>query len=1077
MLSHRCPGIACFLPILIVCCQAYSICPGADRGNVEQGDLARRILADTGLAGGLIVHVGCGDGRLTAALSAGDGYLVHGLDTDLQNVTRARKQIAARGGYGKVSVDQWDGKRLPYVDNLVGLLLAEDSGELPIDEVTRVLSPGGMAYVKKDGAWTKIVKKPWPDDIDEWTHFQHGPDNNAVAEDTVVGPPRHMQWLAGPTWTRHHHADKGTDPAVRAVVSSQGRIYYTVDETESSNMRVPSEWFLAARDAFSGVLLWKVPIQTTGYERRLERLWHGLIADGESVYAQLGMGRPLSALDGPTGRVTRRYEGTEDLLEVVKYEDTLFVVTEQSTLLALHAVTGKLLWQWAPGREGPIVPLTLAASDGKVLIRTDVSIRCLSGDRGETLWRFVPPGAGKRTRLKWPREKLLVKDGVVLCSYGGKDPTVLNRDKYQYLGSHPRVHEYGAKLAALSAEDGTRLWTTDYLPGLESMPGEIYVSGGLVWLGPDFASPRDLLTGSVKFTRPVLENLWTAGHHYRCYPGKATSRYIITAKRGIELIDLAGEDHSRNNWVRSTCRVGVTPCNGLLYAAPHSCGCYMEAKLRGFWALASQRQAPDEQPRADESKRLQTGPAYGRLSVPAPVSGHSTDWWTYRGDSARSGSTESPVPSAPEQLWETVLDGRLSAVSVAGGKVFVAQIDAHTLHALDADSGRALWKFTAGGRIDSPPTLLGGLALFGSRDGWVYCLRTSDGALAWRFRAAPRQINAVAYDQVESLWPVNGSLLVHNGIAYVATGRSSYLDGGIVLYGLDPPTGHVIYTTRLTSEHAKVLAPPPEDEREKLDHIFAQNQTDYKTFLAPDLSDAFSMSGALPDVLVADGESVFMRHLRFDDKLTRQNEKLPHLFSTSSFLDGREHNRSYRVFGTADFSRTPVAYPWIVAKSLAVPYGVTLVFDDETVWGVRRGEKRREHEYTVFARPRPDASDAESLLPDFATRSGRKEPPRDIWATRIPIRPRAMIRAGEMLFVGGTTDEFSPDDSANSVNAAYKGEGAGLLRVVSSTSGKTLGELQLDAPPVWDGMAAANGRLFVSTRAGTVVCLADKRDF
>ena len=32
-------------------------------------------------------------------------------------------------------------------------------------------------------------------EIDEWTHYLHGPDNNAVADDTRVGPPRYMQWV------------------------------------------------------------------------------------------------------------------------------------------------------------------------------------------------------------------------------------------------------------------------------------------------------------------------------------------------------------------------------------------------------------------------------------------------------------------------------------------------------------------------------------------------------------------------------------------------------------------------------------------------------------------------------------------------------------------------------------------------------------------------------------------------------------------------------------------------------------------------------------------------------------------
>ena len=43
---------------------------------------AREIIDATSVAGGLIVHVGCGDGKLAAALGDGDSYLVHGLDAD-----------------------------------------------------------------------------------------------------------------------------------------------------------------------------------------------------------------------------------------------------------------------------------------------------------------------------------------------------------------------------------------------------------------------------------------------------------------------------------------------------------------------------------------------------------------------------------------------------------------------------------------------------------------------------------------------------------------------------------------------------------------------------------------------------------------------------------------------------------------------------------------------------------------------------------------------------------------------------------------------------------------------------------
>ena len=956
MVSRRQLVAARLLPALLISCHACSIGQGADAPEADQ---ARRILADAGVEGSLLVHVGCGDGRLTAALGSGRSFVVHGLHTDPQSVEQARRHAESQGLYGKVAVDTFDGRRLPYVDNLVNLLVTDDLGTVPIEEVNRVLAPGGVAMIGG-----KKTIKPRPAGIDQWSHFLHGPDNNAVAQDRLIGPPRHMQWLAGPRWTRHHHADKGTYPTIRAVVSSRGRLFYMVDRTKSSNRTVPSTWFLAARDGFSGVLLWDKPLEAESFERRLEQVWRTLVADGDRVYAPLGADRPLSALDAATGAVIRSYPGTDGLQEVIKDKTTLLVVGGQGDIVALEADTGDRLWQWQPDDKDAIVPLTLAAAEGKVFVKTEKGVCCLSADSGKPLWRTPLEGPEKGAKLRFPHEKLLVADGVVLCSYGGKDPASLNRDRFQYLGSHPRVHEYAGKLAALSAEDGRLLWQADYLPGLESMPGEIYVIGGRVWLGPDFAQPRDLHTGTVAQTRPVIERLWTTGHHYRCYPGKATSRYILTAKRGIEMIDLADGNHSRNNWVRATCRVGVTPANGLLYAPPHSCGCYMEAKLSGFWALAPERSTSGRGQSVEERDRLQRGPAYGRVADETATAGDSADWPTYRGNPARSGSSTSPVPSNPEPLWQADVGGLLSPVTVADGRVLVAQVDAHTVHALHADSGKALWQFTAGGRVDSPPTLYRGLVLFGSRDGWVYCLRASDGALAWRFLAAPQLRSAVAWEQVESLWPVNGSVLVQDGIAYAAAGRSSYLDGGIVLYGLDPETGLVRCTTSLKSEHAGALDPPPEDQRAKMQTAIRQNNTDFKTFLAPDRSDAFSMRGALPDVLVADNGSIFMRHLRFDGRLARLDKKRPHLFATSSLLDGTEHHRSYWVLGTGDFSRTPVAYPWIVSKSLAVPYGLMITFDDKTVWQARRVVRRADPIATRWwPRPGPILRITKALSP------------------------------------------------------------------------------------------------------------------
>ena len=77
-----------WLVAIIVSALFLTAAPG--RADINQ---ARQILDATGVRGGLIVHIGCGGGRLTSALRANDSYVVHGLDRDPGNVAAARKHI------------------------------------------------------------------------------------------------------------------------------------------------------------------------------------------------------------------------------------------------------------------------------------------------------------------------------------------------------------------------------------------------------------------------------------------------------------------------------------------------------------------------------------------------------------------------------------------------------------------------------------------------------------------------------------------------------------------------------------------------------------------------------------------------------------------------------------------------------------------------------------------------------------------------------------------------------------------------------------------------------------------------
>ena len=255
---------------------------------------------------------------------------------------------------------------------------------------------------------------------------------------------------------------------------------------------------------------------------------------------------------------------------------------------------------------------------------------------------------------------------------------------------------------------------------------------------------------------------------------------------------------------------------------------------------------------------------------------------------------------------------------------------------------------------------------------------------------------------------------------------------------------------------------------------FVQNATDRKTFAAPDRSDAFSSAGATNDVLVSDGQAIYLRAVKFDAKLVQQPVKGRHLFSTSGLLDDAENHRSHWVLGTADFSRLPVAYSWIANRPggaynsrLARPYGIMLSFDDETVWGVRRGGKvGGGNMYHLFADHNRPFSQDEKPEPDFVKSVG-KSAPFWAWAVEVSLRPRAMLRAGKVIFLG-CMDNLSEAEEPYDVLAGKTG---GTLLAMSADDGKTMGRCKLPAPPVWDGLAAVAGKLYACTMDGRIICL------
>ena len=1095
----------------------------AATGSPQAAAAAKKLLDDSGVRGGLVVQIGVGSisspqvastsspqvastrspqvapanspqvapGDLTAALRASDSYIVQGLDADPAVVEKARAFIRSAGLYGPVSIEHFAGDKLPYADNLVNLVVADELGKVPMSEVMRVLCPNGVAMI----GGVKTVK-PRPATIDEWTHYLHDAGNNAVAHDTEVGPPRRLQWLAGPLWLRSHETPSGFE----AMVAGGGRVFYLLDEgiIGITDQRLPERWALICRDAFNGKLLWRRTVEPWGWpqwahDRFADKDWtiitggrtvvpdenqRRVVVEGDRLFATLGYGEPLSILDAASGKVLATVSETRPARQMV-VSDGLAVVFSSSKggqsgaakrrgkaapapearpdgkLIAVGG-DGKVLWQNA---IGSLQGISLAIDAGRVVFLAGGSLNCLDLKTGKPLWQVEAPSGGGQT--------LVACDGCVVLRGGG--------------------------LEVRDAATGKLLWQKQAVPAM--WREDLFVINGVVW--PGMQAVRDpgadsgraddvraigyaLKTGEP--TKPVFAaDLLSPEHHHRCYRNKATDRYLISSMEGAEFLDLRGTNSLQNNFVRGACRIGMVPCNGMLYAPPDQCFCQPGGKLLGLTALLPA--APAEAPPLPDDQRLMKGPAFGQVRS-GNAEASADDWPTFRHDAARHGSTPAAVPAELGESWRVKLGAGLTAPVVTGTRAYAAAGDTHTVHAMDLATGKPAWSFTAGGRIDSAPTVFGGAVLFGSADGYVYCLRADDGAMAWRFLAAPADRRIMSFDQVESIWPVHGSVLVRDGVAYVAAGRSTYLDGGIRLWALDPATGRIIHRTTLTG-------PFPDGKDVPRDV-------------------AFFVRGANSDVLVSEAGAIFMRQKRLTPSLKEEDPKVLsakgesdvglHVFSTSGLLDGSWYNRTFWMYSKR--------WPGYQLANQAPKSGQLLCVDEKNTYGVKVFYRRNVHTtmffpgkegYLIFADRNSNepqiVGEAGSRKPlawlpqsDYDRGGGRgiwtldrpafgldkmigytrAEPP--LWAAWVNVRARAMVKAGDTLFLAGEPDVLDAKDPY----AAFDGQKGAELVSLSAGDGKQLARSSLACPPVFDGMIAAPGRLLIALADGSLLCLAAK---
>ncbi|MHC4983203.1 MAG: outer membrane protein assembly factor BamB family protein, partial [Planctomycetota bacterium] len=189
---------------------------------------------------------------------------------------------------------------------------------------------------------------------------------------------------------------------------------------------------------------------------------------------------------------------------------------------------------------------------------------------------------------------------------------------------------------------------------------------------------------------------------------------------------------------------------------------------------------------------------------------HAGNWPQYRADAGRSGYTAEPLPArlslqwvrlprhAPQPAWR----GRSFALSrmrfdwayglaVADGSLYFGSSADCKVYALDAATGRERWSFFAGGPVRLAPAVWKDKVFAVSDDGLLYCLSATDGRCLWKLRGGPGPEMLLGNGQMVSHWVARGGPAVLDGVVYFGAGI--WPTDGVYIYAVDAETGKVLW--------------------------------------------------------------------------------------------------------------------------------------------------------------------------------------------------------------------------------------------------------------------------------------------
>lgn len=779
----------------------------------------------------LVVQIGASDGALATQLTSAGPWVVSAVARDEKAADRVREALRSAGVHGQATSMALEQRRLPLADWLADVAVIEDASLVDATEVDRVVRPGGTVLTRANGSLQRRVRAR-PADIDSWPMYNHDAAGTNASRDRLAGPGRGIRWISGP----QHRSDSGT------LVADEFALVTT--RTKAGRTETAS---LVMRDAFNGLVLWERkdlwPVGRYAVVLTRERLY--LLPD----YGDKGA--VVEVLDPATGKTLQQFDQglslpdaaarkakvagmdrqkteralremlNQDRNAMLLLDDTgrhlLAVANDQAVMV--DAATGKRLWAAAPAAPGSSIVWPVIADGLAILpegtptdglnythwpIVTVTRIRAYSLTDGKERWTW-----------SWPEGR--ATGGLLnAVASSGRLAMNLRSPSERQPGGGLSGPERPQALAILDLASGKEVHWSTRTPFLNVAFGghsgaRIIALGDQLW-----KTTLGEVVGSVRISDPntLVVPAYKHGRPVACTSFRATPRWILGNLAGYPVERPAGENPPIEYYgaSRNDCDVGSFPANSLLYLTPNHCMCV--PYLPGNIAFHSQMPAAP-----DESGRLLRGSA-------APASKPVANGWPMLLRSPdRSNWTDDALPRDLVKLWSVApadaappaqiqsqwdahfyAQGPVTGVSVVGGVAVSAASHRQAIIACDATTGRELWRVPVDGRVDSQPTIAGGLVLAGTANGYVYALNRDSGALVWRYRVAPRRDRILVNGGVESSWPVHGSVLVRGDQVIAIAGRHSEADGGMWWSVLDLVSGNLRKSGRV-GQDAPLVTP------------------------------------------------------------------------------------------------------------------------------------------------------------------------------------------------------------------------------------------------------------------------------